>query len=83
MVTRSADLDALVRYIFTSLVDDPEAVTVARSEDGATVKFEVTVASDDVGKVIGRQGRIIKAVRVLARAAGSLDGRDVDVEVLG
>ncbi|MBI5231161.1 MAG: KH domain-containing protein [Coriobacteriales bacterium] len=83
MTERTADLDELVRYVFTSLVDSPDDVKIERSESDGRVSFEVTVAADDVGKVIGRQGRIIKAIRTLARAAGSLDGRDVDVEVLG
>lgn len=78
------DTEKLVRYIVTSLVDDAEAVEIRRSEarEGETL-FEVTVAPDDVGKVIGRQGRIIKAIRILARAAGSVAGQQVDVEVLG
>lgn len=83
MTERTADLDELVGFIFTSLVDSPDDVAVTRTEDGDSVRFEVTVAEGDVGKVIGRQGRIIKAIRTLARAAGSLDGREVDVEVLG
>lgn len=83
MAERHADLDALVTYLFTSLVDDPDAVSLERSETEGTVRFDVTVAADDIGKVIGRQGRIIKAIRTVVRAAGSLDGRDVDVEVVG
>ncbi|MBE0476862.1 MAG: KH domain-containing protein [Coriobacteriia bacterium] len=79
-----ADVERLVRYVVGSLVDDVDAVRVeSRSpRDGETL-FEVTVADDDVGKVIGRQGRIIKAIRVLARAAASVHGEQVDVEVLG
>jgi len=83
MAERTADLDELVRYVFTSLVDNPDEVRIETTTDGGSVRFEVAVAPDDVGKVIGRQGRIIKAIRTLARAAGSLDGRDVEVEVLG
>ncbi len=83
MAEREVDLDKLVHYVFTSLVDDPDAVSIDRADSDETVRFEVTVASADVGKVIGRQGRIIKAIRTLARAAGSLDGREVDVEVNG
>ena len=79
----SARAEELIRFTIASLVDEPEAVVVASAErDGETV-FEVTVAPDDAGKVIGKQGRIIKAVRILARAAGALDGVDVHVEVLG
>lgn len=83
MAERTADLDELVRYLFTSLVDSPDDVTIERSETEHAVRFDVTVAPDDIGKVIGRQGRIIKSVRTIVRAAASLDGRDVEVEVLG
>lgn len=79
----SADTDRLVRYIITSLVDNGEAVQVEAKREGDTVTYEVTVDPEDVGKVIGRQGRVIKAIRTLVRAAGSIDGTHVEVEVLG
>lgn len=79
----AADPGSLVRYVVTSLVDDPDAVSVEEKRVGESVVFEVTVAPDDVGKVIGRQGRIIKALRTLAKAAGTTDGENVNVEVLG
>ena len=83
-MTGNSDTERLVRFVVTSLVDDVDAVSVAASQprEGETL-YEVTVAPDDVGKVIGRQGRIIKAIRVLARAAASVDGEQVEVEVLG
>lgn len=82
-MTRHADTESLVRYLVTSLVDEPDSVEVnARTSDVATT-YEVTVAPDDVGKVIGRQGRIIKAIRTLVRAAASVNGDQVDVDVLG
>jgi len=79
----AADTAALVDYLIRSLVDDPEAVSITRTETTGGELFEVTVAADDVGKVIGRSGRIIKALRTLLRAAGSGDGRHVDLEILG
>lgn len=79
----AADTAKLVDYLVRSLVDDAEAVSIQTTETQAGVLYEVTVAPDDVGKVIGRSGRIIKALRILARAAGSSDGTHVDVEVLG
>ncbi|MDO8962954.1 MAG: KH domain-containing protein [Coriobacteriia bacterium] len=79
----AADTERLVDYLVRSLVDDPEAVSIARTDTASGVLFEVTVAPDDVGKVIGRSGRIIKALRILARAAGSADDTHVDVEVAG
>lgn len=77
------DLDSLVEYLVTSLVEHPEDVRVEkRGGEGATT-YEVTVHADDTGKVIGRQGRVIKAIRVLVRAAASVDGSDATVEVVG
>ncbi|MDP2181794.1 MAG: KH domain-containing protein [Actinomycetota bacterium] len=82
-MTRQADTESLVRYLITSLVDEPDSVQInARASDVATT-YEVTVAPDDVGKVIGRQGRIIKAIRTLVRAAASVNGDQVDVDVIG
>ena len=79
----ATDTEALVRYLVTSLVDAPEAVTVEVKESDEALTFEITLDPADVGKVIGRQGRIIKAIRTLTRAAGSTDDKQVEVEVLG
>lgn len=79
----AATTEQLVRYLVTSLVEDPDSVNVTRKDDGDSTVIEIAVAPDDTGKVIGRQGRIIKAIRVLARATGCLDARDIDVEVIG
>jgi predicted RNA-binding protein YlqC (UPF0109 family) len=73
----------LVQSVVTSLVDDPNEVRVTDSEEGDTLTIEVHVAPDDVGKVIGRQGRIIKAIRTLARASSSFAGGSrIEVEVV-
>jgi predicted RNA-binding protein YlqC (UPF0109 family) len=73
----------LVTDVVTALVDEPEQVVVETREEGTTLIVEVKVAPDDAGKVIGRQGRIIKSLRTLARAASSFaGGRHVEVEVL-
>lgn len=82
-MSRQSDTESLVRYLVTSLVENTDAVSIARKESGSTVTFEVSVDPDDVGKVIGRQGRIIKAIRTVVRAAASVDGDQVDVDVLG
>jgi predicted RNA-binding protein YlqC (UPF0109 family) len=78
-----ADTEALVRYVIMSLVDMPDAVAIECKESDNSIAFEVTLDPSDVGKVIGRQGRIIKAIRTLARAAGSSDDKQVEVEILG
>lgn len=72
----------LLTYIARSLVDHPDEVSVTeRTEDGETV-FEVRVADGDMGKIIGRQGRIVKEIRVLMKAVAQRQGRKVSVEVL-
>ena len=73
----------LLEYLARGLVDDPDAVTVERIEDEEGVVLRLHVAKDDVGKVIGRQGRIAKALRTLVRASGAADGRRVLLEIAG
>ena len=66
---KNCDVEALVLYIARNLVDDPDSVKVTSkdSEEGRVI--ELTVAKDDMGKVIGKQGRIAKAIRTVVRAA--------------
>lgn len=73
----------LVEYIVCGLVSNDEAVSldVTDGPDGALI--EVSCAEEDAGRVIGRRGRTIKAIRTLARALGSRVGTSVEVEVLG
>jgi len=71
----------LLAYLARELVDDPDAVRVESEErDGVTV-LVLHVAADDVGKVIGRQGRIVRALRTLVRASAIREGRRVQVEI--
>jgi len=80
----TADTDELVSFLVRSLVEHPDDVRVVRRQAGEhSVVFEVTVHSDDVGKIIGRQGRMIRAIRTIVRAAASLDDADASVEVIG
>lgn len=67
----------LVQYIVTALVDDKESVSV--TEDGDVIV--VSVAKDDIGKVIGKQGRIIKSIRSVVKAASLKMGRNCTVEI--
>ena len=73
----------LVEYIVCGLVDDEDAVSldVTDSSDGALI--EVSCAEADAGRIIGRRGRTIKAIRTLARALGQRVGTSVEVEILG
>ena len=73
----------MVESIVITLVDEPEQVQVTSSELGDTMVIEVRVSSDDIGKVIGRQGRVIKSIRTLARAASAyVGGSRIEVEVM-
>jgi predicted RNA-binding protein YlqC (UPF0109 family) len=72
----------IVEVIAKSLVDHPEAVIVDEKEDGNAVAYELHVASDDMGKVIGKQGRIAKAMRTVVKAAATRENKKVTVEIV-
>ena len=63
----------LVRYIAENLVNNPEQVQIKRKDSNRTVVLELSVAPDDMGRVIGRSGRVANAIRALLRAASSGD----------
>ena len=72
----------LLTYIAQNLVDHPDQVSVTESQgDGETV-LELRVAPEDMGKVIGRQGRIAKEIRVLVRSLAQRSGKRVSVEIV-
>ena len=72
----------LLTYLIQNLVDHPDEVSVTERASGSETVFAVRVADGDMGKVIGRQGRIIKEVRVLMKAVAQRKGKKVSVEVL-
>jgi uncharacterized protein len=72
----------LVEYLARAMVDDPGAVKVEEFEENGDIVLEITVAEDDVGRVIGRGGRIANAIRTLAKAAAVREDRRVIVEIL-
>lgn len=72
----------LVRVIATSLVDHPEEVVVTETETEKAIIVELKVSSEDMGKVIGKQGRIAKAIRTVVKAAATKDDKKVIVEIL-
>ncbi len=72
----------LVEVIAKALVDNPDEVTVTEKEEGKNVTVELHVAPSDMGKVIGKQGRIAKAIRAVVKAASSKDNKRVDVEII-
>ena len=76
-------MEDLLAYIARGLVDDPRAVKIESfEEDDGTLVYELSVAEDDVGKVIGRHGRTVNALRTVMRACATRHGRRVLVDVL-
>ena len=72
----------LIELIAKALVDYPEQVVVTEHDSDKTIKIELKVASDDMGKVIGKKGRIAKAIRTVAKAAATKDDKKVIVEIV-
>jgi len=76
-------VEALVEQVVASLVDDPESVSIETVDEGNTLIINVRVNPDDIGKIIGRQGRVIKSLRTIARAASTyVGGKHIEVEIL-
>jgi len=71
----------LLEHVAKALVDDPAAVVVTESQDGDFTKLHLQVAEADVGKVIGRGGRIAKAIRALLKVMATRDGTKVNLEI--
>ncbi len=72
----------LVEVVAKALVDNPDEVVVTEKVDGKNITVELHVAASDMGKVIGKQGRIAKAIRTVVKAASSKDNTRVDVEIV-
>lgn len=72
----------LVEVIAKALVDNPDEVTVTETENGRTIVLELRVAPSDMGKVIGKQGRIAKAIRSVVKAASTREDKKVVVEIV-
>jgi hypothetical protein len=73
----------LIELLVQSLVKNPDQACVTERIENDTWIYEVTVAQEDMGKVIGKQGRIAKAIRTVAKAAATRDNRRVMVEIIG
>jgi predicted RNA-binding protein YlqC (UPF0109 family) len=76
-------VEDLVEYLARGLVDKPDEVRVDRIERDGAIVLELHVAPDDVGKVIGRQGRIARALRTLVRASGARSNERALLEIVG
>jgi len=72
----------LVEVVAKALVDNPDEVVVTEKTEGRNTVIELHVAASDMGKVIGKQGRIAKAIRSVVKAASSKENKRVDVEIV-
>ncbi|MCB0994783.1 MAG: KH domain-containing protein [Acidimicrobiales bacterium] len=73
---------AVLEHVVKSIVDRPDDVAIDVVDKNGTVGLNVTVSGDDMGRVIGKRGRVATAIRTLVRAAATKDGCDVDVDFL-
>ena len=81
MTDMAPTAEEMCRYVVTSIVDDTDAVEVTASSAGdGAVRLDVRVAQGEMGRVIGKRGRVAHAIRALVRAAGSRDDVDIEVE---
>ena len=71
-----------VEFVVRALVDSPDAVEINQVEGERTIVIEVKVASEDLGKIIGKQGRIANALRTIVKAAAMKDDKRVTLEIL-
>ena len=75
-------MEELVRFIARNLVDEPDSVVVSSREEGDSVIISLSVAQSDMGKVIGRQGRIAKAIRTVVKAASVREDKKYMVDIV-
>ena len=73
----------LLFYVVKAIVDIPDEVSINEVEGEKAVIYEIKVAASDVGKVIGKHGRIINAIRTIVRAAAVKEGKKVSIELIG
>ncbi len=71
----------LLTYIVANLVTVPDAISIEEKENGDEIIFELRVATEDMGRIIGRHGRIAKEIRTLMKAAGNRENKKVSVEI--
>jgi uncharacterized protein len=76
------DLQGLVEYIAKNLVEDPTQVSVNMMESSSSITLELRVGQGDMGRVIGKSGRIANAIRTLVRVAAAREGKRVNLEIV-
>lgn len=79
---RGGAVKELVEYIALSLVDDPSQVVVTQSREGGHENLELHVAKEDMGRVIGKGGRVANAMRILLRVAAAREGKQASLDVV-
>ena len=72
----------LIEYLVRAIVEEPDAVDVQEFDEGEELILEVKVAQPDLGRVIGREGRVAKSIRTIARAAGAREERRISVDIV-
>lgn len=75
-------MEELLLYVAKNLVDQPDAVSVTQTESEEGIQLELHVASEDMGKVIGRQGRIAKEIRTIVKTVAQRNGARVTVDIV-
>lgn len=75
-------MEELVRYIVGQLVDDGSSVTVESSEQNGITVINIIAGKDEIGKIIGKQGRIARAIRTLVKAAAGSRAKKISVEII-
>lgn len=76
-------METILKTIISNLVDDKDAVEIKQVDGEKSITFEVKVAEGDMGKVIGRQGRLAKSIRTVMKAVASKEHKKVSVEFIG
>lgn len=75
-------MKALIEYIAKSLVENPDQVDVRESQSGNRVSLELSVAKEDMGRVIGKNGRVANSIRALLRVAAEREGKQASLDVM-
>lgn len=76
-------MEEILKTIISNLVDDKDAVEIKKTDSDKSILFEVKVAESDMGKVIGRQGKLAKSIRTVMKAFGNKEHKKVSVEFIG
>jgi predicted RNA-binding protein YlqC (UPF0109 family) len=79
---KAARARSVLEYIAREIVDEPDSVAVDTEEGGRTTVLRLHAAPDDLGRLIGRRGRVAQSIRTVVRAAGHLEGDDVTVDIV-